>query len=352
MANDGIGKLSPKEETTHLRVYIHCEGCKKKVNKILTRIEGVDTVVIDASLGKVTVTGTAETKTLIKKLEKSGKVVELWPPPLQPILKSPPATPQKQTKDKEKAEEKDQKGTPQQKQKQAAEGVANQPNADNTEVTNKKKVEEPEKKKRVGEDVTPNDHNTSNDSNVSKKANGGGSDTAKKANGGGGDSGKKGNGSSDNNNKPKPSEHGNQSNAATTKNSSKNSNKASCNGGEAPNANSTDNKQGDGNNAGEGEKATTPNKPNSKTNDTTEKGSSNSGKEKAVANAVMVNEDAQDFFVETSPPSSSKSMANRHMAPPPMVLVETSEYSVDTESTEDYATHMFSDENANNCTLM
>ena len=37
------------------------------------------TVDVDASISKVTITGTADAKTLIKKLEKAHKVVELWP---------------------------------------------------------------------------------------------------------------------------------------------------------------------------------------------------------------------------------------------------------------------------------
>eukprot|EP00250_Pteridium_aquilinum_P001114 c11321_g1_i1 orf=100-735(+) len=73
------GKAPAKVETINLKVFIHCEGCKKKVKKILHQIDGVETVEIDASLGKVTVTGTVDSTALIKKLDKAGKVAELLP---------------------------------------------------------------------------------------------------------------------------------------------------------------------------------------------------------------------------------------------------------------------------------
>ncbi|KAF7134318.1 hypothetical protein RHSIM_Rhsim08G0085000 [Rhododendron simsii] len=63
-----------------LKVHINCGGCKRKVKKLLRRIEGVYKVEIDTEQDKVTVTGTVDSDTLIKKLEKSGKHAEIWPP--------------------------------------------------------------------------------------------------------------------------------------------------------------------------------------------------------------------------------------------------------------------------------
>eukprot|EP00250_Pteridium_aquilinum_P029502 c39534_g1_i1 orf=109-465(+) len=71
------GKAPAKVETINLKVFIHCEACKKKVKKTLNCIEGVHTVEVDGSLGKVTVTGTVDSKVLVKKLEKAGKVAEV-----------------------------------------------------------------------------------------------------------------------------------------------------------------------------------------------------------------------------------------------------------------------------------
>ncbi|XP_041020037.1 heavy metal-associated isoprenylated plant protein 35-like [Juglans microcarpa x Juglans regia] len=66
-------------KTWVLKVSIHCEGCKRKVKKILTNIEGVYKTDIDLKQQKVTVTGNVDSETLIKKLVKTGKHAELWP---------------------------------------------------------------------------------------------------------------------------------------------------------------------------------------------------------------------------------------------------------------------------------
>ncbi|XP_038717936.1 heavy metal-associated isoprenylated plant protein 33-like isoform X1 [Tripterygium wilfordii] len=59
-------------------IQCHCDGCKKKVKKLLQNVDGVYTSKIDADQGKVTVTGNVNPATLIKKLSKSGKHAELW----------------------------------------------------------------------------------------------------------------------------------------------------------------------------------------------------------------------------------------------------------------------------------
>ncbi|GMI98818.1 hypothetical protein HRI_003551100 [Hibiscus trionum] len=68
-----------KYKTWVLKVLIHCEGCKKKVKKVLQAIDGVYETKIDSQQHKVTVTSRLDAETLIKKLTKSGKHVELWP---------------------------------------------------------------------------------------------------------------------------------------------------------------------------------------------------------------------------------------------------------------------------------
>ncbi|KAJ6848397.1 putative glycine-rich cell wall structural protein 1.0 [Iris pallida] len=70
-----------KYQTWVLRVSIHCEGCSKKVKKVLQGIDGVYKTTIDSQQQKVTVTGNVEAETLIKKLVKTGKHAELWPEP-------------------------------------------------------------------------------------------------------------------------------------------------------------------------------------------------------------------------------------------------------------------------------
>lgn len=67
-----------KIQTTVLRVNIHCDGCEKKVKKLLQRIEGVYQVKIDSEEQKVTVLGIVDCATLVKKLLKGGKHGEVW----------------------------------------------------------------------------------------------------------------------------------------------------------------------------------------------------------------------------------------------------------------------------------
>ncbi|XP_025676728.1 heavy metal-associated isoprenylated plant protein 37 [Arachis hypogaea] len=67
-----------KIQTCVLKVNIHCDGCKQKVKKLLQRIEGVYQVQIDADQQKVTVSGSVDAATLIKKLVRAGKYAEPW----------------------------------------------------------------------------------------------------------------------------------------------------------------------------------------------------------------------------------------------------------------------------------
>ncbi|EPS71104.1 hypothetical protein M569_03655, partial [Genlisea aurea] len=67
-----------KIQTSVLRVNIHCDGCKQKVKKLLHKIEGVYQVNVDCEQQKVTVSGSVDSATLIKKLVRAGKHAELW----------------------------------------------------------------------------------------------------------------------------------------------------------------------------------------------------------------------------------------------------------------------------------
>lgn len=75
-------------QTLALRVSIHCEGCKKKVKKVLHSIEGVYKTDIDTQQQKVVVIGNVSADALVKKLLKSGKHAEPWP---EPAASAPPA---------------------------------------------------------------------------------------------------------------------------------------------------------------------------------------------------------------------------------------------------------------------
>lgn len=67
-----------KIKTHVLKVHILCLGCKRKVKKLLKKIEGVYAVNIDKEQQKVTVSGIVDPCLLIKKFGKYGKYAELW----------------------------------------------------------------------------------------------------------------------------------------------------------------------------------------------------------------------------------------------------------------------------------
>ncbi|KAJ8772031.1 hypothetical protein K2173_027208 [Erythroxylum novogranatense] len=77
--DEEVAERPLKCKTWVLKVSIHCEGCKRKVKKILTNIDGVYTTDIDLRQQKVTVVGNVDADVLIKKLVKTGKHAELWP---------------------------------------------------------------------------------------------------------------------------------------------------------------------------------------------------------------------------------------------------------------------------------
>ncbi|KDP23540.1 hypothetical protein JCGZ_23373 [Jatropha curcas] len=68
-----------KMQTCVLKVNIqcHCDGCKKKIKKLLQKVDGVYNATVNAEQGKVTVAGNFDPAKLIKKLEKSGKHAQI-----------------------------------------------------------------------------------------------------------------------------------------------------------------------------------------------------------------------------------------------------------------------------------
>nr|ABK22742.1 unknown [Picea sitchensis] len=66
-------------QTVELRVRMDCEGCERKINKVLSSMSGVQTVDINRKMQKVTVTGYVEPNKVLKKVKRTGKRAELWP---------------------------------------------------------------------------------------------------------------------------------------------------------------------------------------------------------------------------------------------------------------------------------
>ncbi|KAF0926178.1 hypothetical protein E2562_022016 [Oryza meyeriana var. granulata] len=152
-----------------LRVSIHCEGCKKKVKKVLQRVEGVYRCDIDGRSNKatVTVTGKVSADTLIRKLRRAGKQAEQWPEEQQ---QQQPSGSQCPEETKKQAAEPDKSGEPAEPDKPAS--------GDAVERSDPKASPE-EPKKTAGEDAAPaEDGGTeSTEANASGSAGDGGVET-------------------------------------------------------------------------------------------------------------------------------------------------------------------------------
>ncbi|KAK9922754.1 hypothetical protein M0R45_031201 [Rubus argutus] len=61
-----------------MRVHMDCPGCESKVRSTLQKLKGVDNVEIDMAMQKVTVTGWADQKKVLKTVRKTGRRAELW----------------------------------------------------------------------------------------------------------------------------------------------------------------------------------------------------------------------------------------------------------------------------------
>ncbi|KAI3675067.1 hypothetical protein L1987_84651 [Smallanthus sonchifolius] len=61
-----------------MRVHVDCPGCENKIRKALQRLKGVENIDIDMGLQKVTVTGIADEKKVLKTVRKTGRRAEIW----------------------------------------------------------------------------------------------------------------------------------------------------------------------------------------------------------------------------------------------------------------------------------
>nr|XP_043619339.1 heavy metal-associated isoprenylated plant protein 28 [Erigeron canadensis] len=71
-----------------MRVHIDCPGCENKIRKALQRLKGVENVEIDTGLQKVTVTGIADQKKVLKTVRKTSRQAEIWNVPYNPEIRS------------------------------------------------------------------------------------------------------------------------------------------------------------------------------------------------------------------------------------------------------------------------
>ncbi|XP_024967673.1 heavy metal-associated isoprenylated plant protein 28 [Cynara cardunculus var. scolymus] len=71
-----------------LQVHVDCAGCENKIRKSLQKLKGVENVEIDMGLQKVTVTGYADEKKVLKTVRKTGRRAEIWNVPYNPDIRS------------------------------------------------------------------------------------------------------------------------------------------------------------------------------------------------------------------------------------------------------------------------
>ncbi|KAK1610370.1 hypothetical protein QYE76_034043 [Lolium multiflorum] len=67
-----------------MQMSIDCDGCEDNVRKALLRLQGVHYVDVDRARDKVTVTGTASQKKVLRAARRTGKLAVLWPSAYNP----------------------------------------------------------------------------------------------------------------------------------------------------------------------------------------------------------------------------------------------------------------------------
>ncbi|KAJ3695050.1 hypothetical protein LUZ60_000427 [Juncus effusus] len=72
--------LEPK--TVELKVNMHCNGCAKKVQKHISKMEGVSSYEVDLESKKVVVIGDITPFEVLQSISKVAKFAELWAPHL------------------------------------------------------------------------------------------------------------------------------------------------------------------------------------------------------------------------------------------------------------------------------
>ncbi|KAG6776030.1 heavy metal-associated isoprenylated plant protein 24-like [Populus alba x Populus x berolinensis] len=79
LSNVKKGKKRKQMQTVALKVRMDCEGCERKIKSVLSGVKGVKSVDVDMKQQKVTVTGYAEPKKVLKAAQSTKKKVEMWP---------------------------------------------------------------------------------------------------------------------------------------------------------------------------------------------------------------------------------------------------------------------------------
>ncbi|XP_028776474.1 heavy metal-associated isoprenylated plant protein 35-like [Neltuma alba] len=183
-----------KYQTWFLKVPIHCEGCRRKVKKVLQRIDGVFMTTIDQQQQKVTVIGSVGVDILIGKLIKAGKHAEIWPENVTGKGKSSGKA--KKKKEQKGPENRDSHSTdksesnPNTDKNKGLESAANCDNNNNKSKTSESKIGANTTVIPPAGNQTPADgHKGGGSGDAANKSGGGGSGKKKKNKAGGGGGG-------------------------------------------------------------------------------------------------------------------------------------------------------------------
>ncbi|XP_002973943.2 heavy metal-associated isoprenylated plant protein 3 [Selaginella moellendorffii] len=117
MGSDGKGekddkkKEEKKPQTTVLKLQFHCDNCVKRVKKSVATLKGVTSITVDEKSGKVTVVGHVEPKKVLKRVQKTGKHVEMLEPKEKKDDKSKDEKSKKDKGDDSSSKKKDEGGS-------------------------------------------------------------------------------------------------------------------------------------------------------------------------------------------------------------------------------------------------
>ncbi|GAA0161502.1 hypothetical protein LIER_17801 [Lithospermum erythrorhizon] len=73
------GKKKKQINTVAVKIRMDCEGCARKVKKVLSGVKGAKSVDVDMKQQKATVTGFVDAKKVLKAAQSTGKKCEIWP---------------------------------------------------------------------------------------------------------------------------------------------------------------------------------------------------------------------------------------------------------------------------------
>ncbi|XP_031119626.1 heavy metal-associated isoprenylated plant protein 24 [Ipomoea triloba] len=72
-------KKKKQVNTVAIKIRMDCEGCVRKVKKVLSGVKGAKSVDVDLKQQKATVTGFVDAKKVMKAAKSTGKKCEPWP---------------------------------------------------------------------------------------------------------------------------------------------------------------------------------------------------------------------------------------------------------------------------------